>query len=387
MDVLERIDLDTARDLSQRTDRLGVVSLYFNADPSQNLQVQAIDLRNRYRLLQRRMEADGSERSSDVAAALERRRPLIEKLITGVTSGRGRIMFIALDGEQTMHFECMMPVTNRVVLDDGPFIHPLVEVLDEGRPAGVLLISADDARLLEWRLGELQEVSRIAQQYSQAPHERAGQIGGGPKGQFHTPMREQRQARERAGMQRFLTHVTSTATDVAQERRWERIVVSGGQRWTEPARTRFGPPLRDRVLVDRGLGGLDNAALTAAVTERLHRQHKYDEQQLLDYLCDASGSGDVALGLSEVAAALNAGRVDHLVYDPAVRYAGTVGADGSLYADGEIAPHSHAATPDPRFTERLVDRAFATGARISPVEGAADAVLKDAVGVAAVLRW
>ncbi|MCP2621635.1 hypothetical protein NLB33_02065 [Mycolicibacterium smegmatis] len=375
MDVLERLDLDTIRELSQRTDRLGVVSLYFNADPTQNLQVQAIDLRNRYRLLQRRMEADGSQRYRDVAAALERRRPLIETLITGVTSGRGRIMFIGLDGDWTVHFECMMPVTNRVVLDDGPFIHPLVEVLDEGRPAGVVVISADDARLLEWRLGQLQEISRIAQPFGHAPHERAGQ------------MREQRQARERDGMQRFVTQVTATATDLAEERGWERIVVSGGQRWTEPAKTRFGPPLRGKVLVDRGLGGLDDAALTAAVTARLHRQHKYDEQQLLDYLCDAGGTGDVALGLSEVAAALNAGRVDHLVYDPAVRYVGSVGADGSLYADGEIAPHSHAATKDSRFTERLVDRALATGARISPVEGAAGAVLKDAAGVAAVLRW
>jgi hypothetical protein len=39
-----------------------------------------------------------------------------------------------------------------------------------------------------------------------------------------------------------------------------------------------------------------------------------------------------------VAAALNAGRVAHLVYDPEVRYRGTVGADGALYGGDEVGP-------------------------------------------------
>lgn len=393
MDVLERLDLQAVQDLSQRTDEFGVVSVYLDADPTQDPRGKAIDLRNRYRLLQRRVaDDDGSERNRDVAAALERSRWLVEDLIAGAVSGRlsgrGRVLFIALDSHWTAHFDCMMPVANRVVLDDGPFIHPLVELLDEGRPAGVVLISAEQARLLEWRLGGLQEMSRIAQPYSQAPHERAGQIGGGPKGQFHTPMREQRRARERDGMQRFLDHVTSAAADLAEVRSWERILVSGGPRWTEPARVRFGAGLRDKVMVDtRVLGGLDGTALAAAVTERVHEHHKQYENQLLERVRDGGGTGDVALGLSQVTAALNAGRVNHLVYDPAVRYLGTVGADGSLYGADEIAPGGHPATPDPRFTERLVDRAFATGARISPVEGAADTVLADAAGIAAVLRW
>lgn len=241
-------------------------------------------------------EDDGSERNRDVAAALERSRWLVEDLIAGAVSGRlsgrDRVMFVALDSQWTAHFDCMMPVANQLVLDDCPFIHPLVELLDEGRPAGVVLISAEQARLLEWRLGGLQEVGRIAQPYSQARHERAGQIGGGPKGQFHTPMREQRQARERDGMQRFLDHVTSAAADLAEVRSWERILVSGGPRWTEPARARFGAGFRDKVMVDtRVLGGLDGAALPAAVTERVHEHHKQYENQLLGRVRSDSSTG------------------------------------------------------------------------------------------------
>jgi hypothetical protein len=43
--------------------------------------------------------------------------------------------------------------------------------------------------------------------------------------------------------------------------------------------------------------------------------------------------------------------------------------------------------PEPRLTERLVDRALKTKTRISPVEGATDGALRDAAGIAALLRW
>jgi hypothetical protein len=94
-----------------------------------------------------------------------------------------------------------------------------------------------------------------------------------------------------------------------------------------------------------------------------------------------------ALGLSQVAGALNEGRVAHLVYDPDVRYAGSMDADGALYADAEAAAGNRPHTAEPRLTERLVERALATGARVSPVEGAAGGVLRDAAGIGALLRW
>jgi hypothetical protein len=92
-----------------------------------------------------------------------------------------------------------------------------------------------------------------------------------------------------------------------------------------------------------------------------------------------------ALGLSQVAGALNEGRVAHLVYDPEVRYVGSVDADGALYADAEAGSRPH--TPEPRLTERLVERALATGARVSPIEGASSGALGDAGGIGALLRW
>jgi hypothetical protein len=387
--TIDQLDAKALLELSRRTDALGVLSVYAHADPTGSPDATAIDIKNRYRELRRRiMEDTPGDRSRAVTTALERLGPEVERLASPTEPGRGRVAFAALSGDWVLRMDSQMPVPQRVVLDDGPFIHPLLELLDEGRPAGVVLVSADDARLLEWRFKDLQLLSRMQYEEVEAPHERAGQIGGGPAGQFHTPMLEQRQARRQDRVQRFLDHVAQVAAGLADERRWERILVSGGERWTEPVAAKLPGPLQNKAIRDaRVLAGLDEEKLRAAVTERLHQHHASRERRLLEQVRDAGLGKAGALGLSEVAAALNVGRVAHLVYDPEVRYTGSVSPDGALYADTEVAPGDEPGTPEPRLTERLVERALATGARISPVEGAAGSVLNEAAGIGALLRW
>lgn len=389
MPNLEQLDEETLLELSRRSDELGVLSVYVHDDPSGNHEAAAIDLKNRYRQLQRNVEENSDqEHPREVVRALERLASRVEALASTRNPGRGRIAFAALTGDWFVEFDSPMPVPNRLVLDSGPFIHPLLELLDEGRPAGVVLASGDSARVLEWRLGRLKSLSKVEQEYVQAPHERAGQLGGGPRGEYHTPMREQRQARDREWAGRFLDQLAHIVTRIAQERGWERLLVSGGDRWTEPLASRLPEPLAATVLQDtRVLAGLDEEALLTVVTDQLTQKHAAREQRLAEQVHQAGLAGTGALGLSEVAAALNQGRVAHLVYDPEVRYRGSIGADGMLYAHDEAGIGTEPPTPEPRLTERLVEQALATGARISPVEGAASGVLGESEGIGALLRW
>ena len=72
--------------------------------------------------------------------------------------------------------------------------------------------------------------------------------------------------------------------------------------------------------------------------------------------------------------------------DATPSHRGSIAADGTLQAasEGDRAAQN---TPEPRLTERLVERAFETGARVSPVEGASRGALAEAGGIAAFLRW
>src|SRR5690606_30553300 len=105
-------------------------------------------------------------------AALDRLEPELEPLTDPREAGRGRILFAGLDSGWTTRLESALPVRPRVVLDEDPFIHPLLELLDSGSPAGVVLFSAEQARLLEWRVGRLHPLGTMTQEHVEAPHER-----------------------------------------------------------------------------------------------------------------------------------------------------------------------------------------------------------------------
>lgn len=391
MATIDTLTPSGVQELAQRTDSLGVLSVFVDADAAHDPQLRAagIGVQNRLRELQHRL---GEERPADewrrLRPALDRVRPLIEELTGPAVGGRGRILFAGLGDGWSTTVTVEMPVPERLVLGDGPFLHPLLELLDEGGPAGVLTVAADEAVLYEWRLGVLERLQAREPEYVQAPHERTGQIGGGPAGQYNTPRQEQRAARDRDRMRQFIDEVAAEAARLAAQRGWERVLVSGGTQWTEAAIAALPPELRETAVADgRVLSGLTESALGAQAGEALRAAHTAAERGLAKRVRDKLHAGTAVAGVAEVAAALNDGRVSQLIYDPEVRYIGAVGGDGALYADGQVMPGEEEWRPESRFTERLAARALQTGARVRPVEGVASDVLAEAEGIAAELRW
>jgi hypothetical protein len=275
-----------------------------------------------------------------------------------------------------------------VVLDGSAFIHPLLELLDASGPVGVVLASRAYARLFEWRLGELMPLRELRAEAMDATHERSGPVGSSPENGYGTPTGEQRKAREREQAARFIDRVAAAASKVASDRGWERVLVSAGEQRTERLVAALPWPLREMALRDpRVLVKLDPATVEHLVTQRMRAAQAELDQRLIRKVRDeAHRAGRAALGLSEVVGALNQARVAHLIYDPLIRYRGTIGQDGSLYANGERGL-AQVWRADTRLTERLVERALETGARVTPVEGAASDRLADASGIAAVLHW
>jgi hypothetical protein len=384
----ERPNLDTVIELSRRTDPTGVLSIYLDARPG-TLRAASIDIKNRLAELRRRVAGDGpAERVRLVQDGLVRLDAEIERLIDPEEPGRGRILFAALEDGWLTRVATQLPLSNRVVLDRGPFIHPLLELLDEGAPAGVVLASRSEARLFEWRLGELTLLRTLEAELAEPGQDRPGPVGSRPARRYGTPTGERRKARERAQAARFVERVAAVTSRLAHDHSWDRVLVSAGERQTDSLVEALPPTLCATALRDpRVLLRLDLRTLEDIVTERLRDTHRAVERRLIGQVrAQAQQADAAALGLSEVVGALNQARVAHLVYDPFVRYRGSVGRDGSLYAGDERTP-TYDSTPDERLTERLVERALETGARVTPVEGAAGDGLRDASGIAALLRW
>jgi hypothetical protein len=383
----ELLDPDVLLGLSRGTDPIGVLSVYVTTDLGSDagLRAAGIDIRNRLRELRMRVAQEGPpQRARALDKGIDGLQDAIAALLEPGVSGRGQVLFGALSDGAVTRFTSRLPLPNRVVLDAGPFLHPLLELVDEGRPAGVVLAAQDEARVLEWRLGELTELDRLVPAVVEAPHERSGPVGSSPSSRAGSPKAEQRAAREREQASRFLDDLGAATERAAAGRGWERVMVSGGDRLTGPLASALESRLAIDVVRDpRLLAQLSPAQLAGAVSEQLHAVHDAYEAKLVDQAREAAG----ALGLSQVAAALNEARVAHLIYDPEVRYQGSVAQDGSLYAGGEAPAGAAPLTEETRLTERLLERALETRARVTPAEGAATGGLADAGGIAALLRW
>jgi hypothetical protein len=386
----DNLDHQTLLALLRGADSAGVLSIYVDARPNggrRHASTAAIDIRNRLAELERRLESGADpERARLLQATLAAHEGELERLVDPREPGRGRALYLPLGGGEPALFANRLPLPNRVVLDDSAFVHPLLELIDEARPAGVVLVSAREAELFEWRYGELHPLGRVRAGEIEAPHERSGPVGSSPRS---TPVREQRAARRRNQRQSLVSDTAAAVADLAGERGWTRLLVSGGDRLTDALTGALPVELRDGVVEHRrGLARLPHPELEAEVTRLLLEDNREQEQRLLHSLRErAFGRGLAALGLSEVLAALNQGRVAHLAYDPDVRFSGSVDDGGALHADGEAPAVPARVHQEPRMTERIVERSLATGARVSPVEGASAGALSEAGGIAALLRW
>jgi hypothetical protein len=374
--------------LLRSTDPLGVLSIY--VDAGSGTSDGRIDVSNRLNQLQRQIGIEGTRaQARALDDALSRLQPAVTRLVAPDSPGRGRGLFAALSSPAVTCFSSQLRLPNRVILDASPFIHPLLELLDEGRPAGVFVLSLDAVDVFDWRQGELSRVTQITRDETPA-RQRPGPVApSAGRAQQTTPAREQRQRRARDQRLRFVEHAARVVAHLADARDWERVLVSGDERLTARLIRALPEGLREHALSDaRGLDTSDPARLTATISRRLVRDHVERETRLTRRVLEAAMSGTGgALGLSEVLAALNEARVSHLVYDPRIRFAGAVGQDGRMSTQLEQPPAAEGVWSEPRLTERIVERCLATGAQITPVEGAASAVLADAGGVAALLRW
>jgi hypothetical protein len=376
-------DVASLSALLDAVDPIGVVSIF--VDAGGEARATAIDIQNRLSQLQRSVSTDGpAERADALNRALERFAGDIEGLCDPSASGRGRVMFAPLSGAEPTRFSTQLRLPNRVVLDDRPFVHPLLESLEQGRPAGVVLMSRDLTEVLEWRHGELLNMARIVLD-GDAPGE---DLVSGPAHQPTEPSPERRERRADDQRRRFVDRVASAVTQLATRRGWERAVISGDDRLTGPLLSALPEPLRDNAVRDpRHLIESDSRSLNAIVSELLQRQQAESDLRLTARILNAARAGEGgALGLSEVLAALNEARVMHLIYDPELRFAGAIAQDGQLLSPPEQ-PATVRVTQEPRLTERMVERCLQTGSHVTPVSGRAAALLADSGGVAARLRW
>lgn len=381
-------------------DPLGVLSIYAALAPEEETHPRpAWELELRRGLDEARACLEAEQGAAPAAAFDDRLEELgddLDLLVSPRESGRGRALFAGLSGSEAIRISLQQPFPPRVVVAGCALARPLASALEAGRPAGLLLVSEEELRVWEWRLGRVEELRSIPVLEPgdrrqllgpSAAHPRSSpQAGSG----FHVgQQRDLYERRAEEGRMRFLAHAAHVP-ELARERGWDEVVLGGDESLAggilEHLQERDGV---EAVLEPRLLGWLAPAALAAAITPMIEEERARRQLALLERVRDeALAGGQGAIGLADTLAALAEGRVELLLLPADRDLRGSRALDGSLYPP-EVAPPGISPAdlrPEPFLAERMVQRAVRTDARVTFLRGGVEAAL-GTDDAAALLRW
>ncbi len=377
---------EVLEDLAKAEPRRLVISVHARTDPRDPANTSAtpawlIELRTGLRAISEQLE-NGDDRESRLA--FRELRPRIEKELVALTPHeRARSVAWILDADRTLgRFSLQLPLRRgRTVADTKPFVSPLVDVADRGAPVGVVLVGSDLIRILQIEQAEPSEPENSTFELSLGDWRPfGGSAGGSPaRGRQTTSHEEHYRARvEKQRDRLFETGAKETAMRL-ETLGWERLVVIAEGQIASQFRHALPVPVRERVVAEADLNLVgDELNVIAETVEPLIEDAWQERTEALARLVTdrAKSGGAATLGPQETLGALAEGRVDHLVLDP----------DHDFSSAARMIPPSIGG-PSHMLGERAVETAIATSARVTSMSTEASAALRDADGMAALLRY
>jgi hypothetical protein len=368
--VLQAPDEKTIRALLDWRPDLGVISVYVAIDPADRGEPWRVELRNRLDALVD-AEEDKHERRKALAATVERIRAHFPD--EQPRSGRFHVGFCEVaerDGRDIWLAAQVQRDETEVVDRDHPYLTPLLEVLDEGAPVGVLAVSSERVRLYEWVLGSVSDVQDWeAIVFTPDWRERKSQSSPDPS-RVHgssSSGHDQFDQRLDANRERFLEQVGGLVGQEAEARSWRRVFAFGDSNHVDQIRHAVGERASVELADDADvISDNDRGRLLERVERAVDEANRRREIELVRAAIDAANTpnGRGAVGLAEIEESLTRGRVRHLLLD----------AESSARDIQEM-------------EDELVEAALRTSADVTPVEGEAAEILREHGGVAALLRY
>jgi hypothetical protein len=383
----------TLNDLASLKDEAGVLSIFVDASPDRQVgepPALEVSVRQALKKLVEEVHASGPrERWKALTERLDELEPELNRLLSNGESGRGRALFAAIGGGPVRSVQLQVPLREGVVLDEHACLSPLVAALDGTVCVGIVIAQRDAVRAIDVRLGEAEEVERYEFEPAVDYEGRGGKDGRGAnvgslKEEFDQFLTENRH--------RFLRSVCDRLGPVADQRGWNPIILAGDARLTSQLEAGLKKAGRELMHTDRTPG--DYAAPAEVLRTfaddlddfRVKRELKLVEQAR-DAALSTGGTG--ALGLRDTLDALTQARVSHLILEDGRNWAGQHSQDGAILvgSDAPLGLDTSDMIADQNMSERMIERALGTDAKVTLVQGPAIEVLAEYEGVAAILRW
>lgn len=377
------------RELVAMKDELGVLSLFATADPREEAAARPawdIRLRNELTAIREHVATwPDRERRQLVLDAIESLELDIRELIDPRVPGIGRAMFAPLSGGEVRKVSLQLPMGDKAMLESTAYLRPLVSAVATSTPAGVVVVSRDGLRLVDYRQGVAEDVSRVTFELDTDDWRTMRGPGSPAVSQQVANQVDKFHRRIDDNLSRFLHTQAPQVAERAGKLGWTDVLLVGDARLTETLAAALHP--LQVVQVDTIIDNLSAGEVVRHVSDQLAEARTRRDQALVGRVKDAALSGGRGvLGLNQTLALLNEGRVERLLLDESGQWRGGSGPDGYLYGAGE-APDGVEVIDEPDLGERMIERALESSVEVTILTGEAAADLADYRGVAALLRW
>lgn len=311
-----------------------------------------------------------------------------ERRINGASAadrGRSVALFIGGDGKVDSFTTFQIPVReDYVTVDSGPVVWPMLDVIDRGQRTGLVLLSSDRIRLLEWWDGRTRDLEESTfdlelgdwHQY-RGPARPQGTVGGG--GVSNASAYDDRVEVWRA---RFVKAAAKAIAESASELGFDRLVAAAEGELGAGFNEALPADMRSRLATTVHLNLIDLPAAEAGAALDPHLRQAWRDGVSGDgarAMERSRAGGRGAAGADRVLAALGEGRVEHLILDPYLKTDELTLDSASRQAIEDAGEES--------VQEALVELALRTGARVSSASVDEVPALTEAGGVLALLRY
>jgi hypothetical protein len=367
----------------------GVLSIVIEIDPGDRAGGWKVALRDELdRVASVARDDDDRDRRAALVATLERVGDRFAD--EAPPSGRVQLGFaeIATKPAREEWFALQHPVVpTSVRYGRRAQVRALADILDAGRARTVAAISSERVRLLEWRLGTIEEHAEHEitlfqpdwrERKSQSTSDPAAAQGVSSSG------RDQFGQRLEHNRMRFLKESGRRFSDQLGDAARRELLMIGDPRLCEDFLSDWEPKPQRHAIDHHDVITEPAQAIGERVTETLRKLDAERDAELTKRVLDAAmaANGAGALGLSDTARALTRGQVEHLLIGAGQRF----DADG---LDDEIRSELEAVTPVPDgdLDEWIVHAAIRTSAQVTTLHEETAEKLAEHGGVGAILRY
>ena len=279
------------------------VSLYLNTNPMTNIKNNyVIHVKNMFKKTAEQLDKDVTKRIQGD----------MKKINSYILSNKrifkkGLAILSSQEKELWKEFHLSIPIKNEIIIDNTPYIKPLLDILDNYQRYAILLVGKDSARLFIIHLGEIEEYTEVHTDDVPGKHKKGGWYALAEKSY-------ERHIDYHVGL--HLKDVIKKLDVFLSHEYVGRLLLGGSEEAVTKVRGMLPQKLAEKVI------GTFQAEMFAHSNEILKKaepllrasQRKKDEKTVDDLLTKAMKNEAAVIGIEDVLHATQEGRIMKLLF-------------------------------------------------------------------------